>query len=300
MLDNLGQEPSQQEILERIKNIGAEPEPAPTGVNVDDSADDEEYEVVEELEEEAEEVHEEDEEELFYELDGEEVSLNQLKEWKNNGLMQSDYTRKTQALADERKALEAKLSKINEMESQFNDKISALDALLGNEEAEIDWEELAEHDPSEYLRKQRAIEAKRTKLNEAKSIKEKRKQDKMSAESQKLLDSMPAWSDPTVQEKEYSLSLKALGDIGFTTDDLASESMLDHRLYILANKAAKYDELQSKKPTVKKKVAKAPKTVRAVKGKSKGRSSEMDEAKARLSKSGSKQDALAALKLLYK
>ncbi len=61
MLDNLGQEPSQQEILERIKNIGAEPEPAPTGVNVDDSADDYEVEVVEELEEETEEVHEEDE-----------------------------------------------------------------------------------------------------------------------------------------------------------------------------------------------------------------------------------------------
>ena len=140
MLDNLGQEPSQQDIVERIKNIGAEPEPAPTGANVDDNTDDEEYEVVEELEEEAEEVHEEAEEELFYELDGEEVSLNQLKEWKSNGLMQSDYTRKTQALADERKALEAKLSKINEMESQFNDKISALDALLGNEEAEIDWE----------------------------------------------------------------------------------------------------------------------------------------------------------------
>lgn len=299
MLDNLGQEPSQQEILERIKNIGAEPEPAPTGVNVDDSADDYEEEVVDELEEETEEVHEDDEE-LFYELDGEEVSLNQLKEWKNNGLMQSDYSRKTMKLAEERKALEAKLSKINEMESQFNDKISALDALLGNEEAEIDWEELAEHDPSEYLRKQRVIEAKRAKLNEAKSVKEKRKQDRVAAESQKLLDSMPTWSDPVVQEKEYGLSLKALGDIGYTADDLASESMLDHRLYILANKAAKYDELQSKKPTVKKKVAKAPKTVRAVRGKSKGRSSEMDEAKARLSKSGSKQDALAALKLLYK
>lgn len=292
--------PDRQEILERIKSMGTEPEPAPTDTDADDSADDDEEEIVEELEEETEEVHEEDEEELFYELDGEEVSLNQLREWKNNGLMQSDYTRKTQVLADERKALEAKLSKINEMESQFNDKISALDALLGNEEAEIDWEELAEHDPSEYLRKQRAIEAKRAKLDEAKSVKEKRLQDKMKVESEKLLDSMPAWSDPKVLEKEYNLSLKALGDIGFTSDDLASESMIDHRLYVLSSKAAKYDELQSKKPTVKKKVAKAPKTVRAVKGKAKGRPTEMEEAKAKLKRTGSKADALAALKLLYK
>lgn len=299
MLDNLGQEPSQQEILERIKGVGAEPEPAPTEADTDDSADDYE-EIVEELEEETEEVHEELEEELFYEIDGEEVSLEQLKEWKNNGLMQSDYTRKTQALADERKTLEAMKAKIQEMESAYNDKISEIDALIGNEEAAIDWDELAEHDPSEYLRKQREIQAKKSKAKDAAQLKQQRKQERLTSESQKLLDANPTWSDPEVQKKEYGLAMKGLNAHGFKDEDLLKDDLINHQLYIMANKAAKYDELQANKATAKKRVAKAPKTVRAVKGKAKGRPTEMEDAKARLKKSGSKQDALAALKLIYK
>lgn len=300
MLDNLGQEPSQQEILERIKGMGAEPEPAPTETDADDSADDYEEEIVEELEEETEEVHEEPEEELYFDIDGEEVSLEQLKEWKNNGLMQSDYTRKTQALADERKALEAMKAKINEMESAYNDKISEIDALIGNEEAAIDWDELAEHDPSEYLRKQREIQAKKSKAKDATQLKQQRKQERLTSESQKLLDANPLWSDPEVQKKEYGLAMEGLNAHGFKDEDLLKDDLINHQLYIMANKAAKYDELQANKATAKKRVAKAPKTVRAVKGKAKGRPTEMEGAKAKLRKTGSKQDALAALKLIYK
>lgn len=298
MLDNLGQEPSQQEILERIKSMGAEPEPAPTEADVDDSADDEQEEIVEELEEETEEVHEELEEELYFDIDGEEVSLEQLKEWKNNGLMQSDYTRKTQALADERKTLDAMKAKIQEMESAYNDKISEIDALIGNEEAAIDWDDLAEHDPSEYLRKQREIQTKKSKAKDAAKLKEQRKRERAAEESQKLLSKLPAWSDPEVQKKEVALTLKAMESAGYTNEDLGNE--VDHRLYLLAVKAAKYDEMQANKATAKKRVAKAPKTVRAVKGKAKGRPTEMEDAKAKLRKTGSKQDALAALKLIYK
>lgn len=298
MLDNLNQEPSQQEILERIKGMGAEPEPAPTEADTDDDADDYEEEVVEELEEETEEVHEELEEELYFDIDGEEVSLDQLKEWKNNGLMQSDYTRKTQALADERKNLDAMKAKIQEMESAYNDKISEIDALIGNEEAAIDWDDLAEHDPSEYLRKQREIQAKKSKAKDAAKLKQQRKQERAAEESQKLLSKLPSWSDPEVQKKEVALTLKAMESAGYTNEDLGNE--VDHRLYLLAVKAAKYDELQANKATAKKRVAKAPKTVRAVKGKAKGRPTEMEDAKAKLAKTGSKQDALAALKLIYK
>ena len=40
-----------------------------------------------------------------YEVDGEKITIDQIKEWKQNGLRQSDYTRKTQELAEQRKAL---------------------------------------------------------------------------------------------------------------------------------------------------------------------------------------------------
>lgn len=40
-----------------------------------------------------------------FNIDGEDFTLDQIKEWKQNGLRQSDYTKKTQELAEQRKAL---------------------------------------------------------------------------------------------------------------------------------------------------------------------------------------------------
>ena len=44
---------------------------------------------------------EDDADELFYDVDGEEVSASVIKSWKTGNMMQSDYTRKTQAHAEE-------------------------------------------------------------------------------------------------------------------------------------------------------------------------------------------------------
>lgn len=42
-----------------------------------------------------------------FNIDGEEFTIDQIKEWKQNGLRQSDYTKKTQELASQRRELEA-------------------------------------------------------------------------------------------------------------------------------------------------------------------------------------------------
>jgi hypothetical protein len=51
-----------------------------------------------------------------YEIDGEKITIDQIKEWKQNGLRQSDYTKKTQELAQQRKELEALGTEIPERE----------------------------------------------------------------------------------------------------------------------------------------------------------------------------------------
>src|SRR5574343_315736 len=43
--------------------------------------------------------------EQYIELDGEEVPLSQVREWKSGGMMQADYSRKTQVLAEQSKAV---------------------------------------------------------------------------------------------------------------------------------------------------------------------------------------------------
>lgn len=51
-----------------------------------------------------------------YEIDGEKITIDQIKEWKQNGLRQSDYTKKTQELAQQRKELEALGTELPEKE----------------------------------------------------------------------------------------------------------------------------------------------------------------------------------------
>lgn len=75
-------------------------------INEEEEVVEETLEDIEEISEpEVEDVPEEDEAPTSYIIDGEEVSIDQIKEWKNAGLRQSDYTRKTQELASERNRL---------------------------------------------------------------------------------------------------------------------------------------------------------------------------------------------------
>jgi len=70
---------------------------------VDDSGTPEKEE---EQPKEKEEVKEEEPEEPVVELDGEKIPVSEVKEWKQGYLRQQDYTKKTQALAEERRQLQ--------------------------------------------------------------------------------------------------------------------------------------------------------------------------------------------------
>ena len=308
MLDNLNG-PSSQDIVERIKSLGQpdspveqpEEEPREVDVSEEDTLSDElETEEFEEAEsEELDESEQEyDGEESYFEIDGEEITLSQIKEWKDSGLRQSDYTRKTQEAAELRKEAEARIKQADTMAEALSDKISELEGIIQGEEATTDWEELLEDDPSEYLRRQRQIDAKKAKLAEAKAQKQSRIQAKAAEESKLLISKMPTWSDPEVQKKDIDACLKYAESIGFKSEDF--QTMTDHRVILALVQASKQAAIETNKPLVKKKVAKVPKAIKPVKGKVKARPTEMEEAKKRLKKSGSKDDALAALKLFYK
>jgi len=83
---------------------------------VDDSGTPEKKE---EQPEEKEEVKEEEPEEPVVELDGEKIPVSEVKEWKQGYLRQQDYTKKTQALADARKAIEQERIQLQELRMMF-------------------------------------------------------------------------------------------------------------------------------------------------------------------------------------
>jgi len=292
------------EILERIKALNS-PEDRPAtpdeeleAVDVSDDgtlSDEVEEDEVEELEQEEDEQPEalSDDEESYFDIDGEEITLSQIREWKGGNLRQSDYTRKTTDLAEQRKALDAKSLQQDAAIQSLNDKVTALDSLIAEEEASIAWDELADEDPAEYLKQERKLKAKKAKLKDAKVQQKEQFNAKLAEESEILIGKMPAWSDPQVRDSEFKAALEYAANIGM---DLTGVS--DHTVYLSLVHASKLSAIDSNKAITAKKVRKAPKAIKAIKGKSRAKPTEMQDAKNRLRSSGSESDALAAIKLL--
>jgi len=293
-----------EDILNRIKALNStedlsnetpEEEASAVDVSEDDTLPDEVEDEVEELEssEPAEDEANEDFEESYFDIDGVETSLSEIREWKQSGLRQSDYTKKTTAAAEKDKAAQAKILKLDESIKSFNDRVEALDSLISEQEASIDWDELADEDPAEYLKQQRKLDAKKARLQKAKSDQKEQFNAKLAEESDILIGKMPTWSDPQVRDSEFKAALDYAASIGM---DLSGVS--DHRIYLALVQASKFNSIDSNKAITAKKVRKAPKAIKAIKGKAKAKPTEMMDAKSRLNSSGSERDALAAIKLL--
>lgn len=95
-------------------------------------------------------------------LDGEEVPISQIKEWRDGAMRQEDYTRKTQVLTQQSKAISELESKVNSyahaMNKQFQQQQQELAAGLQRFQS-IDWVKLAQADPAKYTAAKAAFDA---------------------------------------------------------------------------------------------------------------------------------------------
>lgn len=202
---------------------------------------------------------------LVYDFEGEEVSVATVKDWKENGLRQSDYTKKSQANADTRKTLDAEKIQISELRSGIESRISALDEAIKKGEESIDWEDLRDHDPSEYLKQKELITSKKEAAAAAKSeaseLANAEDAQLLAVEQQLLSDAMPTWADPKQREADVNIVESYVKDAGFTEGDFSK--LTSHRLMLMAIDAAKYKALQGKTAETGKTVQKAPNVVKA-------------------------------------
>jgi len=241
----------------------------------------EQSEESEELEADGElEASENEEGELVYlDLDGKEVDLNDVRKWRDGHLMQSDYTRKTTEVANERKELQAEREEVTKLKGDLSNIQAELQALV-QEDAEVDWQELRDTDPDEYI-------AKKEKADKRKSAVEKLKgeatqlnvsQDEIVKEQQALFKANPSWLNDKGEPTKELEADKALLDAywksaGFSSEDVGG--MYKARYIETCLKAAKFDALDKKSKVIKSKVKKATlvtkpkKQARKLKGKSK-------------------------------
>jgi hypothetical protein len=237
MLDNL-LEPSQEVTESNAEELETE---QPEVTDEDEAAEN----IGEELDEAEEESEEEGD---TFIIDGKEYTAERIAELESGELRQSDYTKKTQALAAERK-------QVGELVTQLTDVIAEFESSIDSDEAEL-AQLLEDGDTSEYLLRQRQIADKQKKVKNAKAAKTKANADLQAQEGKILFQSMKAWHDPKTgaaqQKADVDAAMKYAESIGHTNETLSQ--ITDHRMIRALIDAGKNKQQASLKP--KKKPAK--------------------------------------------
>ncbi len=287
-------------LLDSEEEQAKEPEEQPSEEASTEESEDEPLEEAEEELEASDEDEEEDSEESEEEAEEEEPDLYAVTidgaehevtfdELVKGYSRQSDYTKKTQALAELRNSFEeaksryeSELPELQGLKEQYVRNLGEVieGSLSGLERFNIDWNALREEDQSEYLLKREEFRQAqehiqglqyRKQQEEAQLQQQMAEQHKtfVTKEHEKLAQHIPEWREAKTrtelgsQLREYALSQ------GFVPEEI--DSLVDSRSFIALMKAMKYDAL-SKSNMKAKKVKNKPKVVKSGKGTSKKRS----------------------------
>ena len=216
----------------------------------------------------------------------------------------TDYTKKSQAVAEERKAVEAERQAVQEakaLRDQYAQRLEIIEQMLNQPQEVENLEYLKETDPIGYAVKVAEMSQKEKQLAQVRAERERIMQQQeydrqqqmrqmISVESEKLVAAIPEYADPNKGET-IRKEIRSFGkQMGFSDEELAN--VFDSRAVLTLYKAMQYDKLQSSKPAVNKKVSEAPKAIKP--GVSKPRDSNSEELrklKARAKSSGRVADA---------
>tara|TARA_B110000444_G_scaffold260243_1_gene306505 strand:+ start:105 stop:1133 length:1029 start_codon:yes stop_codon:yes gene_type:complete len=238
---------------------------------IDGEADESEVEESEEDFDDGEEVELDDEEydqdedesaqaETFtVKVDGEQVRVS-LEELQNGYSRQSDYTKKSQALAEERKSFDGDRSSVTQERQQYAQLLGALQMQLqASDEPAPDFDRLYDEDPLEATRLEREWGKKQTaRQNKMQAIfteqervaKEQSKfqaednQRMLQAEISRLPEIIPEWKDQKVAARESEALRQYLTDQGVAEDEMSVLVKADH-IGVL-RKAMLYDQGKSR------------------------------------------------------
>ena len=245
------------------------------------------------------------------EVDGEEITIEELR---SGHLRQKDYTRKTQELAENRKAMEAQYQEIERERAEYAQLLPAMaERIQQAAEQEPDWDTLYDADPVMAAKAERqwrkeqegrvaqlqAVQAEQQRMQQIEAQKhEQMQQSYLEQQRQILPDIIPEWRDSKVAATEATQIRDFLLGEGFSEKDVSG--MSNATLVKLARKAMLYDRGETRANEVKAK-PKKPRT-KTLKSGSRAsqpkRTSAAQEAQNRARKTGRVNDAAAAIKAL--
>ena len=221
-----------------------------------------------------------------------------------------DYTKKSQALAEQRKALDAErqhLDHVKQERQAYAQKLQALDSFLSQQNRGVDLDVLKETDPIGYAvavaeqsqrEKQLAVvRNEQQRLAQQQQAEQQASlQNHLRQESEKLVSLIPELATPQgdavrKQIRDYAKS------VGWTDQELSS--VYDSRAVVSLYKAMKYEQLQKSKPELTKKLQSAPKMMRSGTSAPPTKNSQDKQVMQRLRETGKVQDAAKAFERFF-
>lgn len=237
-------------------------------------------------------------------IDGEEVEVPEDELLKGYSRT-ADYTRKTQQLAEERRAFAGEQEAVRAERQKYATALTQLtDAIAQIQPAEPDWDMLRNEHPDQYAatwaawqqhtQETEALAREREQVLATLAVDEQRALAAQLAEERtKLVEAIPEWKDAVKARAEKAELAEYARSNGFTDDDLAA--VTDHRAMVMLRKAMLYDRAQkarqTTKPIVQKRIEDAKVAAPGSAGSTKRHVSDTTKAKQRLAATGRVEDA---------
>lgn len=183
---------------------------------------------------------------------------------------QADYTKKTMALAAEQQHLAQVVQQVQAERQQHQTQLNRMAEALGQQlqaAEQIDWQQLIETDPVEYLKQQHLFQKRQTALIDAQRAQAhyaqqtaaqqaQARQQELIHEQELLLATLPDWKDQAKASQEKKALADHLVERGYTKEQVAQ--LTDHKTVLLAREAMLYRQMVAKAKETVKTVEKLP------------------------------------------
>jgi len=227
-----------------------------------------------------------------------------------------DYTKKTMDLSNQRKDVESMQENLKKefdaVKSSRNQYAQQLEVLSKNlkQEENIDWENLYQTDPAEYVKLKADSDRRKETLGLAQQEQMRIQQEQRSEQEQVynsyiaskrkiLAEKLPVYADKN-KSAEFTKRLSSFAkESGYSDQEISM--MVDHRAVLLLADAYRYNQLKKTKLSGNK-VNKAPRIVTSNASnvsEDSDRKQNVDKRMTRLKKSGHVRDAQSVLKEMY-
>ena len=230
-----------------------------------------------------------------------------VRELRDGNLRQSDYTRKTQAIADERRDIETRNRAVAQLEQDIGQQreflVSALTALLppapdatmaGTDPVQYNVQKAA-HDQA--LGQLQAIQQQHQEAAQRQNEEQEQNFNRtVQEERSRLFNAIPDLAQTEKFNTFMDKASRAAEHYGFSREEVMRT--VDHRMYLLMQDAMKYQDIVAGRGKAKKKADGKPRPVSKGGNRNSSRNprrSTFDKAKAKLRQTGDRQTAEALL-----